>query len=226
MNKKKKILIIGDSNILPRYNVIEKDRLQVEDRYIYLLKDKLTDYHIEYFAIGGVTSPELFNFSIPYFTEWKPDYVIIQSGINDAKSQFVSDKTSYYLYRLLSFFGLNKSIIKEKLIYNNKLIKIKSTPKISIVNFEKQIKKIRSLFSDSRVLWIEIYSDTKIEEERFNTLNTIKEFNSILKSSFSDNFIELGEIKNIENFTTDGYHLNKKGNYLLFNKLSRIILKN
>ena len=75
------------------------------------------------------------------------------------------------------------------------------------------------------MLWIEIYI-TEIEEERSNTLNTIKEFNSILKSSFSDNFIELGEIKNIKNFTFDGYHLNKKGNYLLFNKLSRIILKN
>ena len=115
MNKKK-ILILGDSNLLPRYHGNQNDTVHIEDNYVYLLKQKLNNYHIECFTIGGVTTPELFNFSIPYFTEWKPDYVIIQSGINDAKSQFVSDKTSYYLYRLLSFFGLNKSIIKEKLI--------------------------------------------------------------------------------------------------------------
>ena len=142
----KKILILGDSNLLPRYHGNQNDTVHIEDNYVYLLKQKLNNYHIECFTIGGVTTPELFNFSIPYFTEWKPDYVIIQSGINDAKSQFVSDKTSYYLYRLLSFFGLNKSIIKEKLIYNNKLIKIKSTPKISIVNFENKLRKLDLYF--------------------------------------------------------------------------------
>ncbi len=223
MNKKK-ILILGDSNLLPRYHGNQDDTVHIEDNYVYLLKQKLNNYHIECFAIGGVTSPELFNYSVPYFSKWNPDYVIIQSGINDAKSRFVSKKTSNYFYQILSTFGLSKSIIKEKLIYNNKLIKLKSTPTTSFTDFKRQIKKIKSLFSESIVLWLEIYSDTNIDEERQNTLSTIKEFNSLLKSSFLENFIELKEIKNIENFNSDGYHLNKRGNYLLSDKLSKIIL--
>ena len=40
MNKKK-LLIIGDSNSLPRYNTNEEDKIRLEDIYINLLKKKI-----------------------------------------------------------------------------------------------------------------------------------------------------------------------------------------
>ncbi len=223
MNKKK-LLIIGDSNSLPRYNTSEEDKIKLDDIYINLLKKKFEKIEIEKFAVGGITTGQLFNFSIPYYTEWKPDFVIIQSGINDAKNQFLSSQKANYLYKFLSIFGFGKSFIKDKIIYNNNLIKIKSVSKVSRQNFEKQIKKIKSLFVDAQIFWIEIYSDEKIELERQNTLDTIKEFNSMLKDLFSSNFIELGEIKDRRNFTTDGYHLNKNGQLLLAEKISKILI--
>ena len=223
MNKKK-VLIIGDSNSLPRYNTNNDDKVKVEDLYINLLKKKFETIEFEKFSVGGITTGQLFNFTIPYYTEWEPNFVIIQSGINDAKSQFLSNQKANYLYKLSSFFGFRKSFIKNKIIYNNHFIKIKSVSKVSSQNFEKQIKKIKSLFIGAKIFWIEIYSDKRIEMERQNTFETIKEFNSMLKKSFSSNFIELDEIKDKKNFTTDGYHLNRHGQSLLAEKISQILI--
>ena len=44
--------------------------------------------------IGGITTPELLNYSIPYFTNWKPDFIIVHSGINDTKSQLIRNNKS------------------------------------------------------------------------------------------------------------------------------------
>ena len=66
MNKKK-LLIIGDSNSLPRYNTSEEDKIKLEDIYINLLKKKFEKIDIEKFAVGGITTGQLFNFSIPYY---------------------------------------------------------------------------------------------------------------------------------------------------------------
>ena len=54
MEKKiKKILIIGDSNCLPRYNADTKNVIALEDTYIFNLKNKLKNCHFEQVTLGG-----------------------------------------------------------------------------------------------------------------------------------------------------------------------------
>ena len=48
----------------------------------------------------------------------------------------------------------------------------------------------------------------------------------MLREVLKNSFIELREIKNISNFTSDGFHLNRNGQLLLFEKLVKIILNN
>ena len=98
MEKKiKKILIIGDSNCLPRYNADTKNVIALEDTYIFNLKNKLKNCHFEQVTLGGISTSELINHAIPYYLHWKPDILLLHTGINDTKSQFIKG-------RILNFF--------------------------------------------------------------------------------------------------------------------------
>ena len=220
----KKLLIIGDSNCLPRYSGLQKDIIRVEDTYVYQLQKKLENFDIQTMIIGGITTPELINFAIPYFNAWKPNFIIVHSGINDIKSQFIKNSKANLVYRILSKFNINKKKIKEKFIYNKNLIRFKSTPKVSIEDLRQQVIKFKNLFNNSKILWLEIYSDEKIDQDRPNTSQRINDYNNMLREVLKNSFIELQEIKNISNFTSDGFHLNKSGQFLLFEKLIKIIL--
>ena len=220
----RKLLIIGDSNCLPRYNSDSDDIITVTDTYVYHLQKKLKNFDIQTMIIGGITTPELLNYSIPYYTNWKPNFIIVHSGINDTKSQLIKNNKSQLIYRILSKFNINKKKIKEKFIYNKNLIRFKSTPKVSIEDLRQQVIKFKNLFDNAKILWLEIYSDEKIDQDRPNTSQRINDYNNMLKEVLKNSFIELQEIKNISNFTSDGFHLNRNGQLLLFEKLIKIIL--
>ena len=220
----RKLLIIGDSNCLPRYNSDSDDIITVTDTYVYHLQKKLKNFDIQTMIIGGITTPELLNYSIPYYTNWKPNFIIVHSGINDTKSQLIKNNKSQLIYRILSKFNINKKKIKEKFIYNKNIIRFKSTPKVSIEDLRQQVIKFKNLFDNAKILWLEIYSDEKIDQDRPNTSQRINDYNNMLREVLKNSFIELQEIKNISNFTSDGFHLNKSGQFLLFEKLIKIIL--
>ena len=220
----RKLLIIGDSNCLPRYNSDSDDIITVTDTYVYHLQKKLKNFDIQTMIIGGITTPELLNYSIPYYTNWKPNFIIVHSGINDTKSQLIKNNKAQLIYRILSKFNINKKKIKEKFIYNKNLIRFKSTPKVSIEDLRQQVIKFKNLFDNAKILWLEIYSDEKIDQDRPNTSQRINDYNNMLKEVLKNSFIELQEIKNISNFTSDGFHLNRNGQLLLFEKLIKIIL--
>ena len=80
------------------------------------------------------------------------------------------------------------------------------------------------MFDNSKILWLEIYSDEKIDQDKPNTSQRINDYNNMLREVLKNSFIELREIKNISNFTSDGFHLNRNGQLLLFEKLVKIIL--
>ena len=220
----KKLLIIGDSNCLPRYSGFQKDIIRVDDTYVYKLQKKLENYDIQTMIIGGITTAELLNFTIPYYNAWKPDFVIVQSGINDIKSQFIKNSRANLVYRILSKFNISKKIIKEKIIYNKHLVRMSPKPKVELEDLERQVVKFKNLFINSNILWLEIYSDETIDQNRPYTSQRINDYNNMLREVLKNSFIELREIKNISNYTSDGFHLNRNGQLLLFEKLIKIIL--
>ena len=224
--KNKKVLIIGDSNCMPRYHANSDNIVRLEDNYVYKLKKELFEnFTIEQFTLGGVTTSELLNRVIPYYAGWEPDYVIIQSGINDTKNQFISTKNANFLFKFFNFFGISKHYFKSNILYNKKLIKLNSISKVSIKDFSNLLRKIKNIFSESKIFWFEIFSDENINNERPGTLENINQFNKILKEEFNDKFISLEILNNKKHFTPDGYHLNVIGQDLLFKKIL-FILKN
>ena len=122
-------------------------------------------------------------------------------------------------------FGISKHYFKSNILYNKKLIKLNSISKVSIKDFSNLLRKIKNIFSESKIFWFEIFSDENINNERPGTLENINQFNKILKEEFNDIFISLEILNNKKHFTPDGYHLNVIGQDLLFKKIL-FILKN
>ncbi len=223
-NKVIKVLIIGDSNCLPRI-VSEKILVDLEDTYNFRLKNKLKDFSVEQVIWGGITTIQLTNFAISYFQKWKPNIIIIHSGINDVKNQFISNDLSNNLFKILSFFKVSKNKYKEKILYNPSLIKYHNRPKVEIKNFREQILKIKSSFNNSKIIFIGIHSNKEVDKERPNTFNIINDYNKILKDEFKELFIDDSIFdKNID-FLQDGYHLNKEGHSKLYNFLLKTLDK-
>lgn len=217
-NVRLKILIIGDSNCLPHYNLSNKS-INLEDIYIFKLQEKLNKHTIEKVIWGGITTKQLTNFAISYYEKWQPDIVIIHSGINDVKKQFISNSLSNYFFKIFSLFNISKKEYKKDILYNKNLIKFKNVPKVKIKNFKEQILRIKESFSKSKIIYIGIHSNAKVNDERPNTFQDIINYNKILKEEFKEYFVDDGIFSQEQDYTKDGYHLNKNGHLKLANRL-------
>ncbi len=221
--KKKKILVIGDSNCLPRYSLKKKDWVDNEDLYLYKLKKKLHNYNFQQVIWGGITSKQLTDFAISYYEKWKPNILIIHSGVNDVKNQFISNNLSNKIFKILSLFRVSKKTYKDNFLYNSNLLRFNHKPKLEINEFKKQIIKIKSLFKKTIIIYIGIHSNKKVDRERPHTYKIINIYNNFLKEQFKEFFIDNKIFKKNEHYTKDGYHLNKSGHMILLNQLLKIL---
>ena len=223
MKKLHKILIIGDSNCIPRFSKTKKDILPLENMYIYMLKEKLKNFLFSEVIWGGITTSMLINYSIGYYKQWKPDYIIVHSGVNDVKTQLFSEKTNQRIFKVFKIFNYNKKKFKSNLIYNPKYLKYKNTKKVNLIKFITDAKKLKKNFKKAEIIWVGIHSNKKIDIERPNTFSSISSFNENLKKVFKKNFID-NNFKDIH-FRKDGYHLNHLGHRVLFEKITKLIKK-
>jgi len=221
MKKIKKILIIGDSNCMPKYSKSKKESLVVENIYTYLLKKKYKKHLFSEVVWGGVKTSMLINYSISYYKKWKPDFIIVHSGVNDVKTQLFSEKTNQKIFKISKILNLNNKKIKKNIFYNPKYLKYSGTNKASSFELLQQAKKIKKNFINSKIIWIGIHSNQNINKERPNTFKSVEIFNQKLKKFFKNNFID-NNFKDIY-FRKDGYHLNHLGHKILFKKLSKLI---
>jgi lysophospholipase L1-like esterase len=222
MKNARKILFIGDSNSLPR--IENKNFIRLEDTYVYKVKSFLRkkNFDIEQVIWGGLKTSQLINFAVNYFAAWKPDYLVVHTGINDVKTQLLNASKSNKIMKILETLNIKKTFFKNKILYNNKLLKYHSISKSSVASFLEIIKKLKSSFLNSKILWIEIHCDRRIDFERFGTYKFVNNYNEIIKKEFSENFIKIDFKK--KNLANDGFHLNKKGHSILFKKLVKKIL--
>jgi len=221
-NETLKILLIGDSNCLPKYG-LANNSIGIEDIYTFKLQEKLNQHIIEKVLWGGITTKQLTNFAISYYEKWQPDIIIIHSGINDVKKQFISNNLSHYVFKIFSLFNISKKKYKNDILYNSNLIKYRGVSKEEIKNFKEQILLIKSSFSKSKIIYIGIHSNKNINNERPNTFESIINFNKILKEEFKELYIDDGIFSSEHDYLEDGYHLNKKGQNKLLEKILQIL---
>ena len=132
---------------LPRYNADTKECYSVEDTYIFNLKNKLKNCHFEQVTLGGISTSELINHAIPYYLHWKPDILLLHTGINDTKSQFIKGRILNF-YKVFSFFNFSKDI-KSKILYIL-FLKYYSQTKTDIRVFENNVNRSNFYLMDQK----------------------------------------------------------------------------
>jgi lysophospholipase L1-like esterase len=87
-----KIMILTDSLGNPR-SFPSWEVFQVEETWPYLLKETFKQDVFWQLTLGDMTTAVLVNQPVAYLSHWKPDIIIVQSGINDCvPGTFAPDK--------------------------------------------------------------------------------------------------------------------------------------
>lgn len=213
-----KICILTDSTGCPRI-APKSDILDLEETYPYLIKKKFPNAIFWQLSLGNQTSNLLVSQARNYLLRWKPDFIIVGSGINDCRPEAISTELKNKILKNNIKYTFIKKLIK-KIIYLPFLIKFFQKNRTTIKNFENTIYSLKRTFSNSRIIWLEISSDVKYEKLRPGVLIKKNLYNTLLKKHFSKNLIEIDDELNKKNlFTSDFHHFKKEGHKIIAEKI-------
>tara|TARA_B100000029_G_scaffold505638_1_gene586654 strand:+ start:3769 stop:4410 length:642 start_codon:yes stop_codon:yes gene_type:complete len=205
-----KFLILTDSLGNPR-PFPEESKVSVEETFPYLLRDKYKESIFWQLSYGNLTSDDLINQAAGYVSNWNPDYVIIQSGINDCRPEAFTEFQKIILNKTLLFNSLKDRI------YDPNLIRRRAIYRVSEKNFKKSALKLRNLFSSSKIFWLEVSANDNYENKRPGVKKRMRNYNKILESIFKEGFLEIcNQVKDVDGFNKDGLHLNVFGHKEIF----------
>ena len=230
---KKKIMILGDSSAYPRSFPAE-EKTDLEETYPYLLQNKFKDTTFWLNIMSNVTTEKICSIPISYIPHWKPDVIILHSGLNDSRPQGIPPillnnlRKIFFPFLILErILPFTKGIYKKSLLLleNKYFVKIFAGYASSPNNFARVLKRLKRIFSSSKIYCLEIICHDNYEKQRPGVIKRKKIYNNILKDIFSDQFIELQNIvDDVDGFNVDCMHLNKRGHKAIFDQLSKQIL--
>jgi hypothetical protein len=211
----KKILILTDSIANPRPSPITEET-SLEETYPYLLRDKFKNVTFYQLSFGNITTEEILNQAIGYLSNWKPDFVIVHSGINDCRPEAFSEREKGFIRKLSSI----SPRLFAKYLYSPTLIKLRQLTRVSESRFEKTLKKFKLIFKESVILWIEIAVGPEYEKIRPGVLKRIKSYNNIITSIYGDNVIKIYDnLLEKNGLNMDSVHWNVEGHKDVYNIL-------
>lgn len=222
----KKILILTDSIGNPQ-PYLGDDSTNLEQTFPFLIKNNLKNITFHQITLGHAMSSHLISQARGYITSWKPDYILICCGINDATPLFFSEKEKNFLFKYFlinKIGGFFKNLVKKKIFYNEKILWMRSKSRESHANFLLNIKKFLNSFKFSKIFWYEIFVGDEEENKKKNILNNIKEFNKILDDQENINLIKVKkELVAKNGIAKDNIHLNIIGHQILAKNFLDII---
>lgn len=210
----KRILILTDSIGNPQ-PYLGDDSTSLEQTFPFLIKKDLKDTIFHQITLGHAMSSELISQARGYISSWKPEYIIMCSGINDATPVFFSEKEKKILFKylLINKIGRNlKNFIKNKIFYNERILWLRSRTRENDKNFILNLKKFSNSFRNSKIYWYEIFVGEEEEMKKKNILGNIKYFNQILDDQDDIKVIKVKNKLLINNgIAKDNIHLNIAG---------------
>ena len=202
MKKITKIMILADSAANPRtFPAI--DACMLEDTYPYLLQQKFKNVVFWHNIMSNVTTENICSIAISYLNEWKPDVIILGSGINDARPEGIPEVLKHILrYVFLPLNILEKFIPKSRGVYkkftnlleHKFFIKMISGYRVHPNSYKRTLKRLKNIFHDSDIYCLEIFSDCSYENIRPGSLKRKVKYNNLLRDLFSNNFVEVEDL--------------------------------
>ena len=204
-------MILADSCALPR-TFPENEITHLEETYPFLLQENFDDVTFFKLCMGGVTGPDLVGQAISYMGGWAPDVIIVQVGIDDCRPEPLPNFFRILISEIPIFRRLKVYIYHP--VVMSRLLKYFSSYRVPPKRFKRNIQKLKVIFPESQILWLEIFTSENggYEEQRPGVLTRISEFNTIIKKVLNVGFVEIQKELNIVNgINADHLHLNSKG---------------
>ncbi|QCK15921.1 SGNH/GDSL hydrolase family protein [Mangrovivirga cuniculi] len=202
----KRILVFTDSLGLPREL---PETCEFEETWPYLLKEVFLVHQV---SIGGGTIGDLLR-QVSYHKMFKPDIVIIQSGIVDCAPRSLKHFELDLIKRIPFISNVLLKLIKKN---SKSLRKIRKTSYTSPEDFKEKNGRIKMSLKDSNIYALSILpASEKYEKKVPGITQSIAKYNSILKELYLDKFIDLNDIPR-EFIMSDSIHLNSKGQRYIY----------
>jgi hypothetical protein len=217
-----KFIILTDSIGNPRsFPVTELTEL--EETYPYLLRSYFKEAIFWQLSYGNVSSEQLIRQAGAYLTHWNPDYIIVQSGIIDSRPEAFSEFQKTVMNKMSG--PLARRL--RKTFYNPSWIKKRQISRTSKASFKKTAKKLRLLFDDAKIFWLEICAADAYERARPGVQRRIIKYNQILEGIYGERLIPVKEkLLEVEGFNADNLHWNKRGHEVVSKILINRICEN
>lgn len=200
-----KVLILTDSNGNPR-SFPPLEMFPLEETYPYIIRSKFKDSDFWQLSYGNITTEELISQPTAYLTHWKPEIVIVQSGIADCRPEaFTEFQKTIIMNVTWKLFAKLK-----KVVYHPSLIRKRQKSRVSIRKFKKTLKKFKLNFRQSKIFWLEIVAGHEYENTRPGVFRRMEEYNGLIKEIYKEDFVPIQDkLLEINGFNaTDFVHCN------------------
>ena len=202
-----KFLILTDSIGNPRV-FPASEITQLEETYPYIIRNHFPNAVFWQCPFGNIPTEKLVSQAAGYLSIWNPDVVIIQSGIIDCRPEAFTEFEKTIVNKLAGPFS---KYIK-RYLYNPSLIRHRQVHRVSKSNFRKTDKKLKLLFEESKIFWIEICAKDAYENARPGVQKRIEEYNQIIEHIYGKNMIRVKKkLLELDGFNIDNMHWNKRG---------------
>ncbi|MBO1224056.1 MAG: SGNH/GDSL hydrolase family protein [Candidatus Scalindua sediminis] len=203
-----KFLILTDSIGNPRSFPVS-EITQLEETYSYIIRNNFKNSTFWQLSYGNVSTEQLFSQAAGYLSNWEPDIIIIHSGIIDSRPEAFTEFQKTVINKLTGRFVFGKI---KKYVFHPALIRHRQVYRVSKARFRKTAKKIKLLFGQSKILWLEICVADGYESARPGANKRMEAYNNIIKEIYGKDFVKIKEkILEVDGFNVDNLHWNKSG---------------
>ena len=92
--------------------------------------------------------------------------------------------------------------------------------RVSKRSFKKTLKKLKMIFSDSKVFCLEISAGADYERARPGVSKRVVEYNNIINEVYGEDCVSLmGRLQKEDGFNVDNFHLNAIGHQIVADTL-------
>ncbi len=219
----KKILILGDSCSMPR-SFPKSQEVFYEETYVSMLEDQFKECKIAVVSSGGATSIELISQALAYYATWQPDIIIVQAGMADCRPEPIPNLLRMFIDEISVLSRIKIFIYSPNVM--SKILKFIKFDRIPFGKFQRNIKKLSSIFSKSKIIWCEIYTTStgEYEKSRPGVMKNIDKYNNAIAKGPRIELIPImARLNEFGGINPDHLHLNKIGHQQVYDILSKKI---
>jgi len=219
-----KILILADSASNPR-SFPDSEKTFLEETYPYILRKEFIDSTFWQLSFGNITSEELCSQAIGYLSDWDPDIIIVHSGVNDCRPEPMTKSQSTF-FKFLTLGLIYRVSFLRDFIYSPYIIKKMGKSRVVDKSFKKTLKRLKLVFSDSKIYWLEIVAHKDYEEDRPGFIKKATSYNKLIKEVYLDDMVLTRQlIEGVDGFNMDNLHWRKNAHEVVSKAIINRIYK-